>query len=227
MVQDYYKVLGLESNATTDQIKKAYRRLAIKFHPDKNKEPNAKEKFQEIGQAYSILIDPQKRARYDAEQQGNYSNPFSQFTNTDYTREFTTEDAFETFANFMYGGDIPDSFQTDEHENVIRVNIPFQVAQYGGKIPFSHNGIERQVDIKGILSGRWTPVITLPGGDTLLLIVQFPPSMSQEERLKMRKVFAVTQSISAAVQVLGHLLREHPFLTLMGAVGLLFLFSQR
>lgn len=63
--KDYYKTLGVERAATQDDIKKAYRQLARKFHPDINKEPGAEEKFKEIGEAYEALGDPEKRAAYD------------------------------------------------------------------------------------------------------------------------------------------------------------------
>ena len=64
--RDYYEVLGIERGAGVDDIKKAYRKLAVKFHPDKNPgEKTAEEKFKEIGEAYEVLSDPQKRAAYD------------------------------------------------------------------------------------------------------------------------------------------------------------------
>lgn len=63
--KDYYKTLGVERNASAADIKKAYRKLAHKFHPDISKEPNAKENFQEIGEAYETLKDSEKRAAYD------------------------------------------------------------------------------------------------------------------------------------------------------------------
>ncbi len=63
--KDYYKTLGIERNASAADIKKAYRKLAHKFHPDISKEANAKEKFQEVGEAYETLKDAEKRAAYD------------------------------------------------------------------------------------------------------------------------------------------------------------------
>jgi len=64
--RDYYARLGVERNAGADDIKKAYRRLARKYHPDVNSEPDAEDRFKEIGEAYEVLSDPEKRAAYDA-----------------------------------------------------------------------------------------------------------------------------------------------------------------
>ena len=63
--KDYYDILGIEKNADEAQIKKAYRKLAIKFHPDKNKAKNAEEAFKKVNQAFSVLSDKNKRKNYD------------------------------------------------------------------------------------------------------------------------------------------------------------------
>ncbi|PIE82976.1 MAG: cytochrome C biogenesis protein [Candidatus Contendobacter odensis] len=63
--RDYYKILNISRNASTDAIKKAYRRLARKYHPDVSREPNAEEHFKEASEAYEVLRDPEKRAAYD------------------------------------------------------------------------------------------------------------------------------------------------------------------
>ena len=64
--QDYYEVLGVEKNATDDQIKKAYRKLAVKYHPDKNPgDKNSEEMFKKVAEAYEVLSDPQRRQNYD------------------------------------------------------------------------------------------------------------------------------------------------------------------
>ena len=63
--RDLYEVLGLDRTASTDAIKRAFRRLAMEYHPDRNKEPGAEERFKEISQAYEVLSDPEKRQTYD------------------------------------------------------------------------------------------------------------------------------------------------------------------
>ncbi|MFS8085958.1 MAG: DnaJ domain-containing protein, partial [Acidobacteriota bacterium] len=63
--KDYYSILGVERNADADAIKKAYRKLAHKYHPDVSKDPAGEEKFKEIAEAYETLKEPEKRAAYD------------------------------------------------------------------------------------------------------------------------------------------------------------------
>ncbi len=82
--RDYYEVLGVSRNASTEEVKKAFRRLAMRYHPDRNNEDGAEAKFKEIGEAYEVISDPEKRAAYDryghAGLQGfDFGQPFEGF----------------------------------------------------------------------------------------------------------------------------------------------------
>ncbi|MCU0850709.1 MAG: molecular chaperone DnaJ [Candidatus Thermoplasmatota archaeon] len=82
--KDYYDILGIDHSATKDDIKKAYRKLALKYHPDKNKEKGAEEKFKEISEAYAVLYDDEKRKMYD------------QYGHAGIDQQYSTEDIFRT-----------------------------------------------------------------------------------------------------------------------------------
>ena len=79
--KDYYQILGITKSASTDEIKKAYRKLALQYHPDRNKNKDAETKFKEVNKAYEVLSDPQKKQTYDqfghaAFEQGAGQGPF-------------------------------------------------------------------------------------------------------------------------------------------------------
>ena len=77
MARDYYEVLGIARTATIDEIRRAHRKLAKEFHPDKNKSPDAPKRFLELQEAYDALSDPEKRIQYDQfEHAGPSTNPF-------------------------------------------------------------------------------------------------------------------------------------------------------
>lgn len=122
MAKDYYEVLGVSKNASDDEIKKAYRKLAKKWHPDANPDnrKEAEEKFKEVGEAYSVLSDPQKRSNYDqfGSAEGSpfgsgfgggsgFGSGFGGFENGSYTYTtggFGFEDAVNDFVSSMFGG---------------------------------------------------------------------------------------------------------------------------
>ena len=63
--QDYYEILGISKEASEEDVRKSFRKKALEFHPDRNKDPGAEQKFKEVNEAYQILMDSEKRARYD------------------------------------------------------------------------------------------------------------------------------------------------------------------
>ncbi|MDH4319832.1 MAG: DnaJ domain-containing protein [Desulfobulbaceae bacterium] len=96
---EYYEVLGVSKSATAEEIKKAYRKLALKFHPDKNKgDKAAEEKFKEINEAYAVLSYPQKRQQYDTYGSNGFHQRFSQ---EDIFRGFDLNDILRQFG---FGG---------------------------------------------------------------------------------------------------------------------------
>ena len=102
--RDYYEVLGLDRGADGETIKKAYRKLAMQYHPDRNKgDAEAEERFKEIGEAYAVLADPDKRARYDRFGHAATSPGAEGFSGADI-------DPFEIFRNFMGGFGFGDIF---------------------------------------------------------------------------------------------------------------------
>jgi molecular chaperone DnaJ len=93
---DYYETLGVGRNASADEIKRAFRRLAMQYHPDRNKEPGAEERFKAVNEAYEVLSDPDKRAAYDRFGHAGVHG--------------MGERGFEGFGNFGGFGDIFDAF---------------------------------------------------------------------------------------------------------------------
>lgn len=107
--RDYYEVLGVDKKATADEIKKAYRKLAIKYHPDKNPgDKTAEEKFKEAAEAYSVLSDPDKRAKYDqfghSMGQGGFGGDGGYGGFGGFGGGMSMEDIFAQFGNIFGGG---------------------------------------------------------------------------------------------------------------------------
>ena len=108
MGKDYYKILGISKSATEDEIKKAFKKLALKYHPDKNKDPAAEEKFKEVAEAYDVLSDKRKREIFDQlGEEGLKGQPSGGGCSSTrggpqtFTYSFSPGDARQTFAQFF------------------------------------------------------------------------------------------------------------------------------
>lgn len=108
MKRDYYEVLGVDKNATLDEIKRAYRRLAKKYHPDANPgDKSSEEKFKEAAEAYEVLSDPEKRAQYDQFGHEGMANIFGKggFSWSDFTHFADLDEIFgDFFGSTVFGG---------------------------------------------------------------------------------------------------------------------------
>ncbi|MBI2195452.1 MAG: DnaJ domain-containing protein [Candidatus Levybacteria bacterium] len=172
MAKDYYQVLGLTKGATSDEIKKAYRKLALEYHPDRNKSKEAEGKFKEVTKAYEVLSDTQKKQAYDqyghaAFEQGAGQGPFGggfggrqQGNYGPFTYTYTTSgggpaegfnfdfggfsDPFEIFEQF-FGGASP--FGSAQRRPTYSLTIDFKDAVNGAQKKVAIDGKTRNIKI--------------------------------------------------------------------------------
>ena len=137
--RDYYEALGVPKGASEEEVRKAFRKKAMEYHPDRNKNPDAEEKFKEVNEAYQVLIDPQKRTQYD-----RFGHAGVGARSGGFTRDFEGYDVFGGF------GDIFDSFFGDlAGRGQQRTAQRGADIQYGVTIPFEEAvfGTEREVEV--------------------------------------------------------------------------------
>lgn len=172
--KDYYQVLGVSKSSTQEEVKKAYRKLALEYHPDRNKTKEAEEKFKEINRAYEVLGDPQKRSQYDQFGSGAFDgsgaygggNPFSgggpfgqggPFTYT-YTTGGNAQDfdfggfsdPFDIFEQFFGGGAGP----FGRRKPTYSLSVDFMEAVKGTEKKVSINGKTKNIKIPAGIGNR-------------------------------------------------------------------------
>ncbi len=134
--RDYYEILGVERNASDDDLKKAFRKLAFQFHPDRNPEKDATEKFKELNEAYEVLSDANKRAAYDRYGHGGLQGAAAQgFENFD----FGLGDIFEAF----FGGTTAASRQAPEKGQSLQYTVSITLEE-------AATGVEKQIPVTRI-----------------------------------------------------------------------------
>ncbi len=165
MNKDYYEILGLSKTASEDEIKRAYRKLALQYHPDRNKGKESEAKFKEVTKAYEVLSDTQKRQQYDQfgaaafEQgavpgggpfggaQGGQYGPFSYTYTTGGANDFDfggSSDPFEIFEQFFGGGS---PFGARQRRSVYSLTVDFMEAVKGVEKKISLNGKQQTIKV--------------------------------------------------------------------------------
>ncbi len=166
-MKDFYEVLGVSKNASAAEIKSAYRKLALQWHPDKNKSPEAEAKFKEINNAYSVLSDEKKRQMYDQVGHQRYNqtggpssagggfggqDPFSYYSNMggqSVNFDFGGVDPFDIFEQFFGGGG-----QRQTRRNIYEMQLTFDEAVKGVTKTAVIAGKERKIKVPaGVDSG--------------------------------------------------------------------------
>jgi curved DNA-binding protein len=170
---DYYKVLGLQKGASSDELKKAYRKLAVKYHPDKNPgDKQAEERFKEINEAYAVLSDPQKKAQYD------------QFGSTGFHQRYSQEDIFRGF-------DVGDMFKDAGFDSGDIFSRIFGGAyqQRGGGFGRQRKGedydMELKISFQEAFAGAEKRVAFTKGGAREDLAVKVPAGIDSGARLRL------------------------------------------
>jgi len=131
-MKDYYQILGVSRDATESEIKKAYRKLAHKYHPDVNKDADAEGKFKEIAEAYAVLSDPEKRAMYD---RYGHTGSFKGFNVSDFNFDPFN---FEDLINSFFGGGFSTSSRQRSYAQrgadlQLKLVLTFKEAAFGGE----------------------------------------------------------------------------------------------
>jgi curved DNA-binding protein len=174
--KDYYKILGVDRNATEEQLKKAYRKLAMKYHPDRNKgDKRAEERFKEVNEAYAVLSDKEKRRQYDMFGAEGFQQRFSRediFRNFDFGQVFKdfgfgSEDVFSRIFGgpgsgrqrafgrggdgFNFGGSFGRTGQQPQKgvDLVLDLQVSFKEAVLGGTrtVSFARGGREERISV--------------------------------------------------------------------------------
>ncbi len=156
MSKDYYSVLGVDKTADAAKIKKAYRKLAQKYHPDKNPDDKkAEEKFKQITEAYAVLSDPEKRQQYDQYGDTGFHQRFSQediFSNINMGDIFGGHGGEDLFSQLFGGGGRGRAPRAPARgqDYSMQISIPFRLAVQGGerRIDYQSDGKVEQIKVR-------------------------------------------------------------------------------
>jgi curved DNA-binding protein len=183
--RDYYEILGVTRGADADEVKRAYRKLARKFHPDVSKEKNAEDKFKEVQEAYEVLRDSDKRAAYDQlgrdfrnGQQFRPPPDWSQRFGHSGGQRFSDLNGFSDFFSSLFGGAgaSAGAGQTDSNAGHLDVTVEEAFAGTKRRVALNEHGRQRQVDVQipaGVTEGQ--PLRIAAGRTSLIFRIRLRP----------------------------------------------------
>src|SRR5580658_8401135 len=186
--RDYYEILGLTRSADADEVKRAYRKLARKFHPDVSKEKNAEEKFKEVQEAYEVLRDTDKRAAYDQlgrdfrnGQQFRPPPDWSQRFGNSGGQRFSDLNGFSDFFSSLFGGGGlggGNAGQSDADAGHLDVTVEEAFAGTKRRVTLNEHGRQRQVDVQipaGVTEGQPLRIPGIGGRASLIFRIRLRP----------------------------------------------------
>jgi curved DNA-binding protein len=182
--KDYYQVLGVTRSAGADEVKRAYRKLARRYHPDVSKERNAESKFKDVQEAYEVLRDPEKRAAYD--QLGRDYRPGQQFRpppdwsqrfGQSGSQRFSDLNGFSDFFSSLFGGTAGGP-APEADAGYLDVTVEEAFAGTKRRVVLHENGRPRSVDVQippGVSEGQSLRIAGGGGGASLIFRVRLRP----------------------------------------------------
>jgi curved DNA-binding protein len=182
--KDYYEVLGVTRAADAETVKRAYRKLARKYHPDVSKEKNAENKFKEVQEAYEVLRDAEKRAAYD--QLGRDYRPGQQFRpppdwsqrfGQSGSQRFSDMNGFSDFFSSLFGG-AAGAAQPEADAGQLDVTVEEAFAGTKRRVMLNESGRTRSVDVQipaGVSEGQSLRIAGSGGGAALIFRIRLRP----------------------------------------------------
>jgi curved DNA-binding protein len=182
--KDYYEILGVARGADADEVKRAYRKLARKYHPDVSKEKNAENKFKELQEAYEVLRDPEKRAAYDhlgrdyrTGQQFRPPPDWSQRFGHTGGQRFSDLNGFSDFFSSLFGG-AAGAPPPEADASQLEVTVEEAFAGTKRRVMLNEGGRARYVDVQipaGVSDGQSLRIAAAGGGGSLMFRVRLRP----------------------------------------------------
>ena len=182
--KDYYEILGLTRGVGADEVKRAYRKLARKFHPDVSKEKNAENRFKEVQEAYEVLRDPEKRAAYDqlgrdyrTGQQFRPPPDWSQRFGHSGSQRFSDLNGFSDFFSSLFGG-AAGAPPPEAEAGQLEVTVEEGFAGTKRRVMLNESGRARYVDVQippGVIDGQSLRIQGVGGSASLIFRIKMRP----------------------------------------------------